>query len=273
MTVKMVVTDLDGTLLRDDKSIDIKEYETFVRLGELGIIRVAATGRSLHSVRAVIPPHFPFDYIVFSTGSGIFDCKTQTLLHENSLTESQIKYVMELFQSERLDYTVHFPIPENHCFHYDQPNKNNAGFNHYLEFYNKFAHPINGDNPPFVKACQLLAIMDFDLERFARISSHLLDYKVIRTTSPVDHTMLWMEVFPKNVSKGDAVHWLCNLVNINKSDVLAIGNDFNDIDVLDYVGHARLVENGHPELLHRYQLVASNNTNGVSKAIWALINI
>lgn len=273
MSVKMVVTDLDGTLLRDDKSIAPQEFQTFEKLGELGVIRVAATGRSLHSVRAVIPPNFPFDFIVFSTGSGVFDCKTETILHENTLNTNQIKYVMQIFTAENLDFTIHFPIPENHCFFYQQPNLNNIGFNAYKAFYGKYAHQITDKNPPINKACQLLAIMDFDLERFSRISSHLIDYKVIRTTSPIDHTMIWMEVFPKNVSKGDAVHWLCNRVNIHKSEILAIGNDFNDIDVLDYAGHARLVENGHPELHHRYQLVASNNANGVTKAIKELIEI
>ena len=54
MTIKMVVTDLDGTLLRDDKSIGYTDRNAFEKLGEK-IIRVAATGRSLYSISKVIP--------------------------------------------------------------------------------------------------------------------------------------------------------------------------------------------------------------------------
>jgi hypothetical protein len=267
MTVKMVVTDLDGTLLRDDKSIDSIERTTFENLGKKGVVRVAATGRSLYSISKVIPDDFPFDYVVFSTGSGIINFKTRQIMNSNGLTAQQTEKVAHLFKNENLDFTVHFPIPENHCFNYFQQNPDNVGFNSYREFYKEFCQPINFSKPFVDNTCQLLTIMNLDIERFNGIKSKLNGYKVIRTTSPIDHSMMWMEVFPENVSKGHAIHWLCEYLGIEKESVLAIGNDFNDIDVLDYVGHARLVENSHPELKERYPLVSSNNENGVSKAI------
>ncbi len=69
MSIKMVVTDLDGTLLRNDKTISDEAWKSFHILGEKKIIRVAATGRNMFSLRKVIPSDFPFDFIVFSTGS------------------------------------------------------------------------------------------------------------------------------------------------------------------------------------------------------------
>ncbi len=267
MSLKMVVTDLDGTLLRDDKTIDPRELDTFHNLGRKGIIRVAATGRNLFSISKVIPTDFPFDYVVFSTGSGIMDFRTREILLSNGLTKEQAKKVARLFISENLDFTVHFPIPENHCFQYFQVNPENIGFNAYREYYHEFCSPLTPGFDFSDNTCQLLTIMESDITRFNRIKSQLGGFKVIRTTSPIDHSMMWMEVFPENVSKGHAIEWLCQKLYIDKQHVLAIGNDFNDIDVLDLVGHARLVENGHPELKDRYQIVPSNNSNGVSAAI------
>ena len=269
----MVVTDLDGTLLRDDKSIDYTDRNTFECLGKKGVIRVAATGRSLYSISKVISKDFPFDYIVFSTGSGIIDFKSNKLLTSNGLTVNQAEKVVKLFRQEKLDFTLHFPIPENHKFYYHQVNSDNLEFTNYCEFYRDHCVPADFSEPIFENACQLLSIMEDNIDRFNSVKEKLTEFKVIRTTSPIDHTMIWMEVFPPNVSKGDAVHWLCCKLNISSEQVLAIGNDYNDVDFLDYAGHARLVENGHPELRERYHIVPSNNSNGVSKAIQSLITL
>ncbi len=273
MTIKMVVTDLDGTLLRDDKSIGYTDRNAFEKLGEKGIIRVAATGRSLYSISKVVPKKFPFDFIVFSTGSGVIDYNSHKLLIHNGLAAEQTEKVIKLFREEKLDFTVHFPIPNNHKFYYHQVNSNNIEFSNYCDFYRGHCTPADFSKPIFENACQLLSIMEDDIDRFNSVKSKLTDFKVIRTTSPIEHTTIWMEVFPPNVSKGDAVHWLCSKLKINKDQVLAIGNDYNDVDFLDYAGHARLVENGHPELKERYQIVPSNNSNGVSKAIQSLVEI
>ncbi len=273
MTIKMVVTDLDGTLLRDDKTIDLTDRMTFENLGKKSIVRVAATGRSLFSISRVVPKDFPFDYVVFSTGSGIIDFKNKKILTSNGLSINQTKKVIKLFKQEKLDFTVHFPIPENHKFYYHQENHNNYGFAHYREFYKDYCMPLDFSAPIFDNACQLLSIFDNDVDRFNSIKVKLSGYKVIRTTSPIDCTMIWMEVFPPNVSKGDTVHWLCRKLKITNDEILAIGNDFNDIDILDFAGHARLVENGHPELKNRYSVVPSNNLNGVTRAVKSLIDI
>ncbi|MDX1435151.1 MAG: HAD hydrolase family protein, partial [Gammaproteobacteria bacterium] len=67
----MVVTDLDGTLLDSSARLGPVNRGALERLGEHGVLRVVATGRSLHSARLVIDRDFPIDYLVFSSGVGI----------------------------------------------------------------------------------------------------------------------------------------------------------------------------------------------------------
>ena len=74
--VKLVATDLDGTFLKNDKTISKKNLESLHLMGEKGIVRVAATGRNLQKTKDVILPEIPFDYIVFSSGAGVFDWRT-----------------------------------------------------------------------------------------------------------------------------------------------------------------------------------------------------
>ena len=271
MSIKMVVTDLDGTLLRNDKTISEETWKSFHMLGEKKIIRVAATGRNLFSLKKVIPPDFPFDFIVFSTGSGIYNWQSHKLLLKNGISKTKTKYAIDILYAENLDFTVHQPIPDNHYFYYHQPNENNAGFNNYREYYKDFSSPINFNKLQINESCQLLTIIDNNIEQFCHLKNLLKDFRIIRTTSPIENHFLWMEIFPPHVNKAYGVDWLCQYLNIKSDSILAIGNDFNDVDLLDFAGHARIVENSHPELKTKYQCVASNDQNGVIEAIHELV--
>ena len=78
--IRLIATDLDGTLLKSDKSISEKDWKTLEYLASKQIVRVAATGRSLFKVKQVLPENAPFDFIVFSSGAGIYDWKNKNIL-------------------------------------------------------------------------------------------------------------------------------------------------------------------------------------------------
>ena len=83
--VKMVVTDLDGTLLQSDQTISQADWQTLEKLESLGVCRVAATGRNLYKVRLVLNEQSPFDYVIFSSGAGIMDWKKQKMIQAISI--------------------------------------------------------------------------------------------------------------------------------------------------------------------------------------------
>jgi hypothetical protein len=61
-------TDLDGTLLNGDGSLSSVNQQALHHLADQGVLRVAATGRSLYSARKVLDPAFPIDVLIFSSG-------------------------------------------------------------------------------------------------------------------------------------------------------------------------------------------------------------
>ena len=85
--LKLVATDLDGTFLRNDKSISAENIIALHSLGEKKIIRVIATGRNLKKTLEVISPETPFDYIVFSSGAGVYDHRQNKLLYHQNLNK------------------------------------------------------------------------------------------------------------------------------------------------------------------------------------------
>ena len=57
----IVVSDLDGTLLDSSARLSPRNRSTLQSLGDQGVVRVVATGRSLHSARLVLDDGFPID--------------------------------------------------------------------------------------------------------------------------------------------------------------------------------------------------------------------
>ena len=114
--VKMVVTDLDGTLLQSDQSISPADKETLERLGNLGLCRVAATGRNLFKVRLVLNENSPFDYVIFSSGAGIMDWKTQRLIQAMSIPQAVTEEITHYLIHEKQNFKISRELPDNHNF-------------------------------------------------------------------------------------------------------------------------------------------------------------
>ena len=71
--IRLVATDLDGTFLKNDRTISPNNLNALHKLGSSKITRVAATGRNLNKVKEVLSADTPFDFIVYSSKTGIFD--------------------------------------------------------------------------------------------------------------------------------------------------------------------------------------------------------
>ena len=76
-----------------------------------------------------------------------------------------------------------------------------------------------------------------------------------------------MEIFPKTVSKGHGVDWLCKKLKINKSKTISIGNDYNDIDMLEYTAEKYVVSNAPEDLKEKFPVCKSNQESGFTNAL------
>lgn len=267
MNVKMIVTDLDGTLARSDSQICPVDIETLKTLGTMNVYRVIATGRSLYSARKVLAEDCPIDYLVLSSGAGIMDWKRQRIINAESLERPLVKRIAESLIESRIDFSIQDPIPANHRFSYSRPNPDNADFNRRLDIYREFARPLVFDE--IGDASQIIAILDNNVEHFNRLKKRFdeVDVKIIRATSPLDGKSIWMEFFPAHVSKSFGIDYLCRLLAVDRRQTVGIGNDYNDLDLLRFCERSFVVENAPAELKALYPSVASNDMNGFTDLI------
>jgi hypothetical protein len=270
----MVVTDLDGTLLDSGSRLSEANRAALERLGTRGIPRVVATGRSLYSARRVLSADFPIDYLVFSSGAGICEWPPRGLLVAHHMARKDVELAVGCVRQRGLDFMLHDRVPDSHRFFFWESGQGepNPDFLRRRELYREFADVGPAELPDDFVASQLLAIEPPQrAPQHAQIAAQLRGLSVILTTSPLDHCSRWIEIFPASVSKSRGAAWLCARLGVEAGAVLALGNDFNDLDLLAWSGRPHVVANAPPSLRARYPCVPANDADGFAHAVSPLL--
>lgn len=273
----LFVTDLDGTLLNDEKQISPRDLAALARLRRSGVLVALATGRSDHSVEKLLEhlsyagqSWLPADRIIFSTGAGIMDYPGRRLLQSYSLPARDVRNIVQVLDGLALDYMIHQPVPETRVFHYCcHSNRDNPDFHRRLALYNSHGAPLSPEALAGGRgATEILCIVPAESgHQIARqLAGCLREYSVIKATSPLDGKSIWIEIFAPTVSKARAVRWLAEGLSLCREQVCAVGNDYNDEDLLEWAGLGFVVANSPDSLRARFSVVASNNEAGVSEA-------
>ncbi len=267
------ITDLDGTLFRSDRTAADTDLKTLQKLGKLGIVRAVATGRSLYSFKKAVGDTLPIDYVIFSTGAGILQYPNGPFLRKIDLEPASVKQAVEILMAAKLDFMIHRPIPDNHKFTFWGTVDNNSDFTRRIHLYEQFCRPLD-KREGFDKAAQILAIVSNSDGQplIDHLRRKLPDLNIVRTTSPLDGESTWIEFFHKEVSKSQAAAWLASRLDIPVEKTLSIGNDYNDMDLLEWSGCRFVVENAPNDLKERFPSVASHNECGVTEAVDRWLN-
>lgn len=275
---RMFVSDIDGTLLTSDRRLAAENLAALAELRRHGVRVVLATGRSEDSFARHLEhlgfswttASLPVDYLVFSTGAGISEFEGRRLLRSLSLTGPELESALQAVTSLQLDHMVHRAIPDTAQFLYRRFAGENPDFDHRLQLSFRFATPFSREAlEEFGGATEIVAIVPRPRAQAmaTRLGQLLPDCSVIMATSPLDHQSLWLEIFHRQVSKSNAAAWLAAHCGISREEVGAIGNDYNDEDLLDWAGQAYVVAGAPPSLRNRFSTVSGNDQGGVAEAV------
>lgn len=274
----LFVVDLDGTLLTSERQIAPTDLNALSRLREEGFVVAIATGRSNYSFNLLMEKldysglnsRFPVDYVIFSTGAGIMGFPGNRILKSFSLSPEDVRCASEYLELSGLDYMIHRPVPDTSHFLYSHNGSINPDFHRRLQMYGDFATLLSAETlDSFGGATEVLCIVPDETghEVAARVAAELKQCSVIKATSPLDGKSIWIEIFARTVSKSQAVKWLSESIGLPQSTICAVGNDYNDVDLLDWAGQGFMVANGPPSLKALFENVASNDDGGVSEAV------
>ncbi|MDC1107124.1 HAD family hydrolase [Prolixibacteraceae bacterium] len=267
MQKKMWVTDLDGTLLDNQEQLPTPLHDAIDKI-DSSTIKVIATGRNLEKVRRVINNQQLFDFIIFSSGAGIFNTNSQELVRINNLSINISRMIFKFLDQEQHNFIYTKKVPNNQKLFFKK-NYSCSHFNKYITSHQRELDPrissLNEELAQFMvfipnKKEKIQSLMD-------QIHSISKDLQVIRTTSPIDSSFCWIEVFHKNVSKGKAVLFLSEFLSIDLENIIGVGNDYNDVDFLSIIGNPYVMANSPQDLKEKFEVVSNNENHGVLEVL------
>ncbi|MFT5702543.1 MAG: hydroxymethylpyrimidine pyrophosphatase-like HAD family hydrolase [Desulforhopalus sp.] len=274
----LFAVDLDGTLLTDEKRFNPRDLTALQKLRDHGYAVAIATGRSDYSFNSLMEKlqirgsnnSLAVDYVCFSTGAGLMEYPAEILMNSISLPEGDVCTIVNHLESTQLDYMIHRPVPETHYFKYRMHGGANPDFLRRLDIYSEYGSPLTqeGMSQPG-EATEVLCIVPGDRGKNVAMSLQATfpQFSVIRATSPLDGESSWIEIFAPTVSKSSSMAWLAKRLGISRQNTCAVGNDYNDEDLLSWAGKSYLVDNGPASLKKMFSVVASNNGAGTCEAI------
>lgn len=272
MEYKMIGLDLDGTLLKNDKSIDAKTKEYLETLSANGVHIVPITGRPLSGVPDCVRSIKGVDYIISNNGSKTVLNSTNETLFSLAMDNATSKRVIESVRQTGAIFEVFFN-------HYGYCEK--FVFDHYKEVY---TGTVLGDYI-FSSRKQVDSLMTLFDDKSAEADEVFIickdndDREIIKAQtdkiSGIQYCMLadrFLEITKNGTDKGTALEMLCNHLKIGLDKVIAFGDGENDLQFLNKAGTAVAMGNASDSVKAQADIITdTNNNQGVLKALKDLL--
>ena len=260
---KIIVMDLDGTLLRDDQTISNETIRVLENLSKAGYILVISTGRSMVGIPKEIKNIDSIDYFITSNGASCVD-KDGIYVLKNWLKYDDIgelvidnNFFVEYLISGKWyassdDLKHIFDIIEDkNIVDYIRSTRNIIG----NDLHNRSFEKIN-----------LNFSKDYYSYASKKIKNIVKNNKNIRTWTDKNHKL---DIYSTVATKGNALKQLAKSINVQLSEVIAFGDDDNDLEMLSYIGCSVAMKNGNDNVrkIAKYTTAFDNNNDGVIKFI------
>lgn len=259
--IKMVVTDMDGTLLNSDHQVSTKFFQLFQELKKRDIKFVAASGRQYNSI--VDKLESIKDDIIVVAENGAFVKKQDIELLATPLDQGTIKETIKLLKKVEGVHPV--LCGKNNAY----INGNSDVFlNKLKEYYSQFS--VLNDIAAFDGEVLKIAIYHFESsEKYIYpLVKHLESQLKVKVSGEN-----WLDISHMNAHKGHALRHIQEKYGISQQETMVFGDYNNDLEMLALSDFSFAMENAHPNVkeVANYQ-TESNDNFGVEKILEAMLS-
>jgi Cof subfamily protein (haloacid dehalogenase superfamily) len=258
---KMLVLDMDDTLLTDDHTISDENAKMIFKAQELGVYVILASGRPTSAMTAYakgLKMDLYNSYMLSYNGAVITDLKADEIIFEQTLTKEQIHELYDYSLESKTDIITYIndAIVSETDSEFIEIEKHITGLPHNKVKSFKDAVQTNAVKCILLQEPSYLKTVESDLKlRMPHLS--------VSMSKP-----FFLEVAQQGIDKAFSLKKLAEKLNIHQSEIIAVGNAGNDLTMIEYAGLGVWVDNVTPELRDKGDvIVASNNDNGVAEVI------
>ena len=261
MRYRLAAIDLDGTLLGHDGAISRRSCDAVARAADAGIDIVLVTARGPRTVGDIAAELGVSGEAICSNGAIVLDLQTSAVLEMRTIETQVARRLVEALRGRLpgISFAVEW-----------------EGLAREPTFENDWALPPDTrvddalalvDTPP---AKLILHHADHELEVLSAAATEIAGSEAFVATSGGGY----IEISAAGVNKGSALAEICSTRGVTPDEVIAFGDQPNDIPMLAWAGHAVAVANAHPEVIAvADEVTGRNDEDGVAVALERLVSV
>jgi Cof subfamily protein (haloacid dehalogenase superfamily) len=268
-SIRLIAIDIDGTLLNPEFHISETDLATLRRAHSEGVEVILVTGRR-HAFALPIAQQLGFDLWLISSNGAVTRSLSGETFHRDLLPEPTCRKLVRHMQEFRGQTVLTFDSNGPGTIVIERLDQLEGSIQRWLEKnmqYIQFVVPIEDTlttDPVQAMFCGPVA----DMQRVLRaLDACGLPITVLRTEYP-GRDLSIVDVLNDGCSKGHALERWTNYRGLTREQVMAVGDNYNDIEMLAFAGHPFIMGNASHELRGRgWKLTRSNAESGVAAAV------
>lgn len=260
----LIVSDLDGTLLRSDKSVSDRTRRALIDARAAGLHTAVASARPLRLVDQVIDDAAAlFDALIVSNGAAVIDPSARTTLYENRLSVDDASRIIDLVRSTWPGAGFGWELGTHFI--------GDASFVDLSREESILRDPVAEDVMPLPHTGVHQLVFAVPGVRPAALVADVArmigaDYWVTDSNGGV------VEISTAAVTKAEGARWWAQSLGRTLTDVVAFGDELNDVPLLQEAGHGYAMANAAPHVQSfATRLTSSNDDDGVARVVEELI--
>jgi len=281
--IKLVASDLDGTIIDKNNSIYENNFKAIEDLNNHNMDFVICTGKT-YPITKKLCSKINASYGIFGNGNQIIDLKTGKEIYKNLLSKNDILACIDIASKYHLHVHVYTnkEVISEELLYLDLRNyklQTTTKVEPYMEF--KIVDNIkNYISKNDIEICKLVissntstTLAKTEIENTMNVCATTINKFGIYKDYIIDKEYEYLDITPKNVNKDTALQILGNYLNIHANEMLTIGDNLNDFEMVKNAGVGVAVANAYDELKQVASYTTSNpvEKGGFAEAIYKFI--
>ena len=276
LPIHLLAVDIDGTLLNPQFQISDADLAALRRAHESSVEIVLVTGRR-HTFALPIAQMLGFDLWLISSNGAITRSLQGETFHRDLLPADTCRNLCAVMREFRGNTVLTFDNESKGAIVLEHMNELGGSIQRWLEKnmnYIEFVIPVESSlvcDPVQAMFCGTIPRMHEALTRLAACKLQN-EITVLRTEYPARDLSI-VDVLNQGCSKGHALERWANYRGIPREQVMAVGDNYNDIEMLAFAGHPFIMGNASEELRGRgWTVTLRNDQSGIAAALEQVMN-
>ncbi|WP_249029631.1 Cof-type HAD-IIB family hydrolase [Tannockella kyphosi] len=272
MAIKVIIMDIDGTLVNSDKKLTLKTKEILIQAQKLGIKVVLASGRprrGMVNLARELEMDQHHGLVVCYNGSQIIDCQTNEIIYNQAIPNHLGKAVLKHMKN----FNVYPMIDKEDTMYvnnvYAPPIQLDKDFN-------VVEYEARGGNFLLCEKENLDEFLDWDINKIltagqpAYLQEHYLEMMepFKDTLSCMFTSAFYFEFTAKSIDKANALKEVLLPLGYKQEEMIAFGDGMNDLSMIEFCGIGVAMQNAVEALKEASQYITtSNDQDGIAYAL------